>query len=82
MAAALPWIIAGATVASTATSIYAAAKTPKAPTVITDSATQSKESVEAAYAQSESLRKRRGAASTILTGPQGVSGSARETLGT
>lgn len=73
LAAALPYIIAGSAIASTAVSIYAATRTPKAPTMPGPSATeQSRLALEAAYAQAENLRHRRGASSTILTGPLGV----------
>ncbi len=73
MAPALPFIMMGLTAASTAVSLVSAFKTPKAPSMPAPSAQdQSRQSLEAAYAQAENLRHRRGASSTILTGPLGV----------
>ncbi len=59
-----------AMVASTAVSVYStmnAPKPPGAPAEVSDTRAE-----EAAYAQAQALRKRQGGASTILTGPMGV----------
>jgi hypothetical protein len=73
MAAALPYIALGLMGAGTAASVYSSMNQPKAPQV---PSTQSSDTTEAAaYAQAEAMRKRRGAASTILTGPQGDMGT-------
>lgn len=86
MAPALPFIMMGLMAAGTATSIIAATRTPQMPSAPQTSATErSRQSLEAAYAQAQILRQRRGAASTILTGPQGVTQPAqtvKATLGT
>ncbi len=74
----MPWVVPVLTslamVTAIGTGIYSATRsTPKPPALppVTeppvDTAAQ-----QAAYAEAESLRKRRGAASTILTGPSGV----------
>jgi len=72
MAVAIPFIMAFAAVASTATTLISAATAPSAPVATDDSKKQSQQALEASYAQAQLLRKRQGTASTILTGPQGV----------
>jgi hypothetical protein len=72
MAVALPWIMMGLMAAGTATSVYAATRTPQAPDMSALKPPSDKQALEAAYAQAEQMRKRRGSSSTILTGPLGV----------
>ena len=74
MAPVIPWIVAATMAASTATSVIGALRTPKPPQLPPD-----RGRAEAAYAEMELLRKRRGAASTIITGPQGVTQPAQTT---
>ena len=72
--AALPWIMAATAATSAGLSIYQATrgapKLPKAPDLTTP--VESEKAMDAAYSQMESLRKRRGYASTILTSPLGA----------
>ena len=74
MAPALPFLAVALAAAGTATSIYELASAPKAPEAPSPTQTtqQNQQSLEAAYAQADILKQRRGAASTILTGPQGT----------
>lgn len=74
MAPVLPFLMVGAMAAGAATSIYSALNAPEAPkpTSPADAIASRKSAMEAAYAQAESMRKRRGSSSTILTGPLGV----------
>jgi hypothetical protein len=67
-AAILPWVIMGSMAASTAMTAYSTFKgPPKAPVQ-----EPVKASTESAYAAAQNLRNRKGASSTILTGPLGV----------
>lgn len=65
-------------VVSAVTSIFKSPKTPSAPTIATaPAATSNTEQVkEAARMEADKLRKRRGAASTFVTGAAGVTGQA------
>lgn len=74
MAPVLPFLMVGAMAAGAATSIYSAMNPPEAPKPpsATDQAKSDRAALDAAYAQSEVLRKRKGSSSTILTGPLGV----------
>ena len=47
-----------------------------------DTAKQDKQSLNAAYAEAQKMRKRQGASSTILTGPLGATGSPQTTQAT
>ena len=72
----LPWIMTAVGAASTGMSIIGGLKgRPKAPQVSQDKSTENRESLEAAYAQAQWMRKRGGFSSTILTGPMGASGT-------
>jgi hypothetical protein len=75
MAPIVPVIMAVTMAASAATSIIGAVKggpdMPKSPAA-TDTAKKSQQELESAYAQNQLMRRRSGASSTILTGPQGV----------
>jgi hypothetical protein len=75
MAPVLPFIMAASAIFAAGTSIYSLAKgAPEAPgSPAPSKSEQSRQALEAAYAQAQLLRQRRGAASTILTGPLGVS---------
>jgi len=79
MGPAIPIIMAITAIASVATSVYELTQTPSAPTPpATTPASQTQQSqaqLESAYAEAQQLRQRRGYDSTILTGPQGVTGS-------
>jgi len=65
--------------------LFSSVKKTKAPAFTAPPVTDDTEAVkEAALRESERLRKRKGFASTIVTGPTGVSGNApgtRNTLG-
>lgn len=64
--------------ASVGTSIYAAVSQPsppKLPTTQDNAKQQAQASQAAALAQAQALTKRKGMASTILTGPLGASGT-------
>lgn len=79
--------LAISTAASIGTGIYeavAAPSAPKAPTAAQSAQQQAQASQAAALANAQALQKRRGMASTILTSPQGATGTApteRATLG-
>jgi hypothetical protein len=78
------YLAAGSTAAAAGASLYSTLNAPKMSGFQTGSAS-SKDTEAVAYAQALALRQRRGAASTILTGPMGVTGNAptqRATLGT
>jgi len=78
-AAALLPILLGVTAAATVgTGIYeavSAPSAPKAPTATESAQQQAQAAQAAALAQANALTKRRGMASTILTGPQGSTGT-------
>ena len=70
--AALPWIMAATAATRAGLSIYQATrgapKLPKPP----ETTGESEKAMDAAYAQMESLQRRKGYASTILTSPLGA----------
>ena len=78
-------VSAGAGLAITGYELANQPKQPTAPTMPATQSGQAKAADAAALAQAQSLTKRRGMASTILTSPQGAAGSAQTqsaTLGT
>ena len=87
MAAAVLPIMLGISAAATGLEAYSLTNQPKAPIAPTQTQTmnqQAEAAQAAAQAQAEALSKRRGMASTVLTSPMGVGGSAqtqRATLG-
>jgi len=73
IAFALPYITAGASVASTGLSLFSALSTPSAPKL--PSAQEAPGEIESSYARIMAFRRRRpGLGSTFLTGPLGVVG--------
>lgn len=80
------YLSAGATAVSAGTSLYSAMNAPKLSGFqSTPQSSSSQDTEAAAYAQALNLRQRKGAASTILTGPLGVTSpgqTSRATLGT
>ncbi len=69
----IPLIAAGIGAAVTGVELSNMPKAPKAPTQIQSNTQQAQAQQAAAIAQAQSLSKRRGMASTILTSPMGVS---------
>lgn len=80
-------ILAASTATTIGTTIYEAVSQPSAPQAPTTSETatqQAQASQAAALAEAQAMTRRRGLASTILTGPQGTTAPAatqRATLG-
>ncbi len=74
----IPVLTVVSTLATIGTSVYSATQSGKheepmlPPPVVPDTG---EAAAQAAYAEAQALKKRRGAASTILTGPGGVPGT-------
>ncbi len=81
----IPLIAAGIGAAVSGVELTNQPSAPKAPTQTTSQTQQAETASAAALAQAQALQRRRGLASTILTSPAGVTGSAQTqtaTLGT
>jgi hypothetical protein len=68
------WATVAASAATIAATGYELAQPKNTPTAAPSQTQQNQQALEASYAQAEQMRKRQGAASTILTGPQGTTG--------